>query len=107
MNFEPYLEHLAINKKCSPQTIRTYRSDLKLFGVFAEQHSITRLAQVNHVTIRRYIEHMRQKSNPGSWQGSLSRASIARRLAALNGYFEYLRATDDHELRNPFTGTNI
>jgi integrase/recombinase XerC len=101
MNFEPYLEHLAINKRCSPQTIRAYRSDLKLFGVFAKQQSITRVAQVDHVAIRRYIEHMQQKDNPRFAQAGLSDASIARRLAALNGYFEYVRATDDHKLRNP------
>jgi site-specific recombinase XerD len=101
MNFEPYLEHLSINKKCSLQTIRAYRSDLKMFSIFAEQRSITRLAQVNHVTIRQYIEYMRQKSNPRFGQVGLSDASVARRLAALNGYFEYVRATDDHKLRNP------
>lgn len=101
MNFEPYLEHLAINKRCSPQTIRAYRSDLKLFGVFAEHQSITRVAQVDHVTIRHYIEHMQQKDNPRFAQAGLSGASIARRLAALNGYFEYVRATHDYKLRNP------
>lgn len=101
MNFEPYLEHLAINRKCSPQTIRAYRSDLKMFSIFAEQQSITRLSQVNHVTIRHYIEHMPEKENQRFGQVGLSDASVARRLAALNGYWEYVRATSDHKLRNP------
>lgn len=107
MNFEPYLEHLAINKKFSPQTIRAYQSDLKMFGLFAEEQSITRLAQVDDVTIRHYIDHMRQKSNPRFGQVGLSDASVARRLAALNGYFEYVRANgDNNKLRNPLKGTS-
>jgi site-specific recombinase XerD len=104
MNFEPYLEHLAINRKCSPQTIRAYRSDLKMFSVFAGQQSLTRLAQVTDVAVRQYIEHMRQKDNPRFGQLGLSDASVARRLATLNGYFEYVRATGDHKLRNPLKG---
>jgi integrase/recombinase XerC len=104
MNFKPYLEHLAIYKQCSPQTIRAYRSDLKLFSVFAEQQSITRLDQVNDVTIRQYIEHMRQKNNHRFGHVGLSDASVARRLAALNGYFEYVRVNSNHKLQNPLKG---
>lgn len=107
INFEPYLQHLALDEKCSPQAIRVQRHDLKLFGIFAEQQSITRSDQVNHVTIFQYSEFMRQKSHPGAWQGGLSDLSIARRLAALKSYFEYVRTTGEHLLRNPTKGTTI
>ena len=107
INFEPYLQHLALDENCSPQAIRAQRHDLRLFAVFAEQQSITRSDQVNHVTIFQYTEFMRQKSSPGFWQGGLSDAFIARRLAALNSYFEYVHRTGEHELQNPTKGTTI
>ena len=101
MDFESYLSHLATNRMCSQQTVRAYRSDLKQFAVFASEHGIAGLDQVDHVRVRQYIEHMRSKPNPRFVATGLSDASIARRLAALSGYFEFIRATDIHTLRNP------
>lgn len=100
-DFEPFLEHLAVNRKASPETVNAYRSDLKLFWAFAKQRSVSRLTQVDHVFVREYIGHMQEQSNPRFGRVGLSDASIARRLAALNGYLEFVRATEDHKLRNP------
>ncbi|MGB6869900.1 MAG: site-specific integrase, partial [Acidobacteriaceae bacterium] len=100
-DFEPFLEYLAVNRKASPETVTAYRSDLKFFETFAKQRSVTRLTQVDHVFAREYIEHMQQQSNPRFGRVGLSDASIARRLAALSGYLEFVRATEDHKLRNP------
>jgi site-specific recombinase XerD len=100
-DFEPFLEHLAVNRRASPQTVRAYCSDLKLFETFARQRSVSRPAQVDHVFVREYIEHMQQQSNPRSGRNGLSDASVARRLAALSSYLEFVRATADHKLRNP------
>jgi site-specific recombinase XerC len=59
------------------------------------------LDQLNHVSVRLYIDDMRSKPNPRFIATGLSDASIARRLAALSSYCEFIRATVDHTLRNP------
>ena len=63
MNFEPFLNYFEINRHCSPQTIKAYRSDLKLFDAFLQERSVTRLSQVDHSIIKEYIEHMHEKVN--------------------------------------------
>jgi site-specific recombinase XerD len=100
-DFEPFLDRLAVNRKASAETVKAYRSDLKFFESFARERSISRLAQIDHVFVREFIEHMQRQSNPRFGRMGLSDASIARRLAALSGYLEFIRATADHRLRNP------
>ena len=101
MDFEPFLAHWGTNKNSSAQTIRSYRSDLKLFGDFLRERSISRLTQVNHGVINDYIEFMKQKQNPRFGRTGLADSSIARRLAAVSSYFEYTRATSNPKMRNP------
>lgn len=103
MDFEPFLNHFEINRNCSPQTIKAYRSDLKLFEAFLQERSVTRLSQVDHSIIKEYIEHMHQKVNLRFARIGLTDSSIARRLAAISSYFEFVRATDGPKLRNPLT----
>ena len=92
MNFELFLAHWATNKNVSPRTIRSYRNDLKLFEAFCHQRGIRRITQVDHALINTYIEHMQSKLNPRFHRTGLADSSIARRLATLSSYFEYLRA---------------
>jgi dTDP-glucose 4,6-dehydratase len=47
VNFEQFLNHFEINRNCSPQTIRAYRSDLKMFEAFLQERSVSRLSQVD------------------------------------------------------------
>lgn len=101
MDFEPFLAHWANNKNVSPRTLRAYRNDLKLFEAFCHEHGIRRITQVNHSVINTYIEHMQSKPNPRFGRSGLADSSIARRLAALSSYFEYVRATSNHKLHNP------
>jgi site-specific recombinase XerD len=101
VDFEPFLAHWASNKNVSPRTIRSYRNDLKLFEAFCHERGIRRITQVDHSVINAYIEHMQQKPNPRFDRTGLADSSIARRLAALSSYFEYVRATSNHKLHNP------
>lgn len=101
MDFEPFLRHFETNRNCSPQTIRAYRSDLKMFGAFLQDRSVSRLSQVDHSIIKEYIEHMHQKVNLRFAKIGLADSSIARRLAAISSYFEFVRATSEPKLRNP------
>ena len=101
MNSDPYLSHLPMKRGCSPQTITAFRSDLQLFNTFLKGRSVSRLSIVSHAIINEYIGHMRQKENPRFGRKGLADASIARRLAAVSGYIEYVPANRDHPLRNP------
>jgi site-specific recombinase XerD len=103
MNFEPCLTHWRVKKGCSEQTIRSYRNDLKLFQEFLHERSISRLTQVNYAVIDQYIDHMKQQANPRFNRTGLSDSSIARRLATLSSFFEYVRATTNPKMRNPLS----
>jgi integrase/recombinase XerC len=100
MDFEPFLDHLRFTRDYSEQTIKAYRSDLKMFHAFLQERSITRIAEVNHLVVTEYIKQMRQKNNPRFGRSGLEDSSIRRRLAAVSAYFEYARATTDPKLRN-------
>jgi site-specific recombinase XerD len=101
MDFEPFLHHFSSNMECSDQTIRTYRSDLKLFDAFLQKYSIHRLGQIDHTIITNFIQHMREMDNPRRNRKGLSDATIGRRLSSLSSYFEYVRATSKAKFRNP------
>jgi site-specific recombinase XerD len=101
MDVEPFLVHLQTMKNCSPQTIKAYRSDLKLFGTFLSEQSVTRISQIDHAVISAYIESMRQRTNPRFGRSGLAESSMARRLAALSSYLEFTRGTTNPKLRNP------
>lgn len=104
MNFEFYLDHLRNNRRCTEQTIKSYRSDLKMFGDFLTDRSLTQISQVNHIVVTEYISHMREKANPRFDRAGLTDSTIARRLTSLSGYFDFLRATTEPSLRNPLKG---
>jgi site-specific recombinase XerD len=101
MDFEPFLTQWRTQKSCSAATIRSYRSDLLQFHAFMRERSITRITQVDHTVINAYIGHMKKKANPRFGRIGLSDASIARRLAALSSFFEYVRATRNSRMHNP------
>jgi site-specific recombinase XerD len=90
-----------MNKNASPRTITAYRNDLKLFEAFLLEHGIRRISQVNHAVINNYIGHMEQQPNPRFHRAGLQGSSIARRLATVSGYFDYVRAMSNPRLRNP------
>jgi site-specific recombinase XerD len=101
VDFEPFLAHWQTLKQCSPSTITSYRSDLKMFKRFLDEAGITRISQVDHAVINKYIEHMQRQNNPRFGRTGLAESSISRRLAAVSSYFDYVRATSNSKLRNP------
>lgn len=100
INYEPFLTHLQALGKASPQTIRSYRHDLKLFEDFARERSVSGPAQIDHALIRAYVTWLREKVNPRTGTPGMADTSIARRLAAISSFLEYTRA-EDPNLRNP------
>ena len=84
---EQFLEHLRYERNVSSHTIRNYASDLEQFLDFlAPSKNGTRtlppISEIDHLTIREWLAslHAAQKK----------KASIARKLAALRTFFQFL-----------------
>jgi site-specific recombinase XerD len=101
MNVEAFLEHARTAQGWTEQTLRAYRSDLGHFKAFLETQGLSRVTQIDHDVINRYIEAMRAADNPKFDRKGLSDATIARRLAAVSSYLEYVRLNSTAKVRNP------
>jgi len=101
MDFEPFLETLKLQRGCTEQTIRAYRSDLGMFAMYMRDRGLSRITQVTNDVINGYIGQMQEKENPRFSRTGLSQASIGRRLAAVSSYLEYVRGTSNANIRNP------
>ncbi len=84
-----FLEHLRYERNVSEHTLRNYASDLnQLLDYLAPAHpqtgdrTLPDVLQVDHITIREWLSalHSTQKT----------KASIARKLAALRTFFQFL-----------------
>lgn len=101
MNFDHFLNELQALRKASPQTIRSYRHDLKVFEDFAHRRWVIEPAQIDLALVRAYVTWMREKVNPRTGMPGLADSTIARRLAAISTFLEYTRTNGNHDLRNP------
>ena len=75
---DAFLDHLRLVKRASEHTLKAYSSDVIAFLRFAEEAE----CEVDQFLVRRYL---------ASLQGEgLARSSVARKVASLRAYFEYL-----------------
>src|SRR5437899_69891 len=100
-DIESFLAFWQTSRKCSPQTVRGYRNDLKLFVVFMNELGLNDISSFGHSELNMYIESMQTQANPRFGRVGLSDASIRRRLACLNSFIDYLRAGTMPDLHNP------
>ena len=82
---EQFLEHLRYERNVSAHTLRNYSSDLEQFTHFLAPDRKTKLpdvSEIDHLTIREWMAslHSDQKK----------KSSIARKLAALRTFFQFL-----------------
>lgn len=96
---EGFLQYLAAERGASPLTLRSYRSDLLQFLAFLEETGLAsaqgggiNVAEVDQVTIRAFMASLQGKG--------ISKASVARKLAALRTFFRYL-SREGEVRRNP------
>src|SRR5216683_5314279 len=83
-----FLEHLRYERNVSPHTIRNYQSDLEQFLEYLApvqkkgKLKLPDIAEIDHLTIREWLAtlHSAQKK----------KSSIARKLAALRTFFQFL-----------------
>ncbi|HEV2611177.1 MAG TPA: tyrosine recombinase XerC [Noviherbaspirillum sp.] len=82
-NIAAYLESLRTQRKLSPHTLDGYGRDLlELIGFADSLPAVTPLASVTHFHIRKFAAQLHAKG--------LNARSIARKLSAWRGFFEWL-----------------
>jgi integrase/recombinase XerC len=93
---EAFLEHLALNENASDHTVRAYESDLTQFVSYLASQLSKRRTDVtpqdfNRIRVREFLSELHHRGN--------SRASAARKLAAIRAFGRFLRreglVTDD------------
>jgi len=99
---EYFFEHLRVEKSASRLTLSSYRTDLLQFLDFVAQKYGLAVQDVgedllNHKNVREYLGHMQRQG--------LSRASIARKLAALRSFVRFLCRENIIE-HNPIAAVN-
>ena len=80
---EQFLEHLRYERNVSEHTLRNYSSDLEQFIQFLspDKRHLPDVSQIDHLTIREWM---------ASLHGDHRKSSIARKLAALRTFFQFL-----------------
>ena len=83
-----FLEHLLLNENASAHTVRAYESDLTQFITFAAKDAGRRRIDLTpddftHLQIRAFLGDLQKRG--------ISRASAARKLAAIRTFARYLR----------------
>jgi len=82
---EQFLEHLRYERNVSAHTLRNYQSDLEQFLHFltaAEKRKAPEISEIDHLTIREWLATLHTANK--------SKSSIARKLAALRTFFQFL-----------------
>lgn len=84
---EGFLKHLRVEKSASSMTLVSYRTDLAQFFDFLSQYSSQPKEAItpelfNHKSVREYLAYLQTNG--------LSRATMARKLAALRSFVKYL-----------------
>jgi len=83
-----FLDHLRLNENASAHTVRAYESDLTQFITFVaaalnRRRPDLQATDFNHLHIRAFLADLHKRGN--------SRASAARKLAAIRTFGRYLR----------------
>lgn len=77
-----FLEYLGVERGSSPHTLRSYATDLTEFTRFLADEKIGGLAEADTRAVRAYLARLHQRR--------LSKATVARKLAAVRSCFRFL-----------------
>ena len=82
---EQFLEHLRYERNVSAHTLRNYASDLEQFLQFLtdnDKRKAPEVSEIDHLTIREWLASLHSAHK--------TKSSIARKLAALRTFFQFL-----------------
>jgi integrase/recombinase XerC len=89
---EEFLSMLKFERNVSAHTHRAYSRELRSFAEYLEAHGTGEMRRVEHPQIRAYLGTL--------YERGLSKASVARALAAVRAWFHWLAKTG-HVDQNP------
>ncbi len=81
---DQFLNHLRLERNCSPHTLAGYGRDLRQFQSYLGGAGEAPLSEIDHVTIRDFLGHLYERGN--------GKASVSRKLACLRSFFRFLHA---------------
>jgi integrase/recombinase XerC len=100
-----FLEYLGVERGASPHTLRSYAADLTEFTRFLAEERIGGLPNADTRAVRAYVARLHQRR--------LSKATIARKLAAVRSCFRFLarrgalEANPARQVRSPRLGRRL
>ncbi len=100
MDFQHYLNCLKNEKNFSPTTVRAYANDLAIFDRFMATRGKLTIAEVDRPFITAFIQSLKQSDAGRLSSDGLSDATIARGLAVVSSFMDFVRATTLPDLRN-------
>jgi site-specific recombinase XerD len=98
VKIKAFIESLS-TQTSSKETLRAYRQDIQRFAEFLASKGL-RTNQVKPSTIADYVNYLGENLGRTS-TGTLSPATIARRLAVISRYYDWLRDNSDSPVNNP------
>lgn len=83
-----FLKHLQTEHNYSDNTVAAYRNDLNQFLKFVRRqpHALETWSDASAETVRNYVDYMKNRERP------YASSSIARKVAAVKSFFNYLHA---------------
>ena len=79
VHVEAYLDRLALERRLSPNTVSSYRRDLRSFFAFAAESGVSDLVSIDRRLVRRYIADLSSRE--------FASRSIARRASAVRAFY--------------------
>jgi integrase/recombinase XerD len=83
---ENFVAALASQRKSSQNTLGAYRTDLRQLSDFLSQHAVSSWQDASPALVADFLLHLRQRQ--------YATTSIARKVAALKSFFQYLVVTN-------------
>jgi len=84
-----YLDHLAVERGLSANTLAAYRRDLRRYVAFCVKRDVTVPADVDEATIRSFVASI-SASTWGDDERSYSARSVARALSSVRSFHRFL-----------------
>jgi len=84
---ERYLRFLEMERNLSPNTLRAYEGDLRIFAEFCARAGIDEPGDVDHRLLRRYLSYLQTMG--------YARTTVARRSSAVKGLYRFLADRGD------------
>ncbi len=81
-----YLDHLGVERGLAPNTLASYRRDLRRYLSFLDSHGVAALGDVSEATVSEFLMYLREGDAD---HPALSAASAARTVVAVRGFHKF------------------